>query len=170
MLARPPTTGVEEYTMHSRSASGVLSGSAYGSLSTGSDSPVRADSSMRRSSSDTIRPSAGTRSPVSSVTRSPGTTSAASMSLTSPSRSTRACGLESLRRASSAASARYSCTTPMITLAMTIIRMTIASNTFPARTETTPAPASRYTIGLAIWLTMSSVSVTPESTSREFGP
>ena len=39
----------------------------------------------------------------------------------------------------------------MTTFAITMSTMTTASNTLPASSETTPAPASRYTIGFATW-------------------
>ena len=128
----------------------MSAGSSASSFSTGSDSPVSADSSTRRSVSVSSRASAATLSPVSITSTSPTTTSVASITRTSPSRSTRARGLDSRLSASSAVSARYSCDTPMMTLATTMSAITTASKTSFANTDTTAAPASRYTIGLAI--------------------
>ena len=59
------------------------------SFSTGTDSPVSADSSIERLAATISRPSAGTRSPASSSTTSPGTRSSVITSTMSPSRRTR---------------------------------------------------------------------------------
>ena len=60
--------------MPARSPSGVSPSSrAAGSFSTGSDSPVSADSWIRRFALSKSLPSAGTRFPASSNTTSPGT-------------------------------------------------------------------------------------------------
>ena len=73
-------------------------------LRTGTDSPVRSDSSVARLLQDRTAASAGTRSPSVSTRISPGTTSRPAMRRCKPSRTTSARGLDRSRRASSARS------------------------------------------------------------------
>ena len=75
------------------------------SFSTGTDSPVRAASSILRELASSKRRSAGTTSPASRATISPGTNSLESISAMCPSRRTRAAGLDIDLRASMASSA-----------------------------------------------------------------
>ena len=74
-------------------------------FSTGTDSPVRAASSIFNVFASKRRISAGTTSPASSITISPGTNSLESTSVTCPSRSARAAGLDIDLSASIASSA-----------------------------------------------------------------
>lgn len=99
---------------------------------TAADSPVRAASSTARFTATLTRQSAGTRSPARRTTTSPGTTSRASMLRSAPSRITCARGAAIRRSASSARSARYSCTKPSSTANRTIAAMTIASMACPS--------------------------------------
>ena len=62
--------------------------SASARFSTGTDSPVSADSSHLRLADWMRRASAGTKSPASSSSMSPGTTAEASITVSWPSRST----------------------------------------------------------------------------------
>jgi len=71
--------------------------------------------------------SAGTKSPAASSTTSPGTISADFTLRTAPPRITFAEGAESFLSASSAASARLSCTVPITTFSNITARMMIAS-------------------------------------------
>ena len=71
-----------------RSASGQSRATGPASLSTGTDSPVRADSSTRSSRSCSRRTSAGTLSPAWIRTMSPGTSSSAGSTSCSPARTT----------------------------------------------------------------------------------
>src|SRR5574344_219614 len=74
-------------------------------FSTGTDSPVRAASSIFKEATSNKRISAGTTSPASNMTISPGTNSLESISTTCPSRLTRATWLDISFKASMAASA-----------------------------------------------------------------
>ena len=95
--------------MFTRSPSGAISAICTpASLSTGTDSPVSADSSTCRLAADNRRQSAGTRSPASNSTTSPGTRSVAFMLVSTPSRQTLAAGADRFFSASSAACARLS--------------------------------------------------------------
>ena len=117
-----------ENTMFERSpiaASAATTASA--SFSVGTDSPVSADSSDLSDEDDIRRASAGTKSPASNFIMSPGTRSEAAMIFSVPSLITRACGADMFLSASSAFSALFSCTTPIIALRMTISRIRAGS-------------------------------------------
>lgn len=83
----------------------AFSGAAATDFSTGTDSPVRAASSLVRFLTSTRRRSAGTRSPDSSSTTSPGTSSSAGTRRTAPARTTRASAESIVRIESRARSA-----------------------------------------------------------------
>ncbi len=125
-----------------RSASGVSRPSTSAAFWTGTDSPVRADSSTCNSRTRSRRRSAGTRSPEASSTRSPGTSSDASTRRFSPARITVASVVKARASASSADSALLSCRKPMIELSTTTPRMTLASTQAPSTSLITTA-ASR---------------------------
>ena len=93
------------------------------SLSTGTDSPVKADSSIFKLIVLVRRKSAGTCRPASKQTTSPGTSSFAGISICLPPLFTIAWGLVSFFNASIAFLAFPSCTTP--TNAFTVITATI---------------------------------------------
>ena len=95
--------------MSSRSASTASLGTLASSFSTGTDSPVSADSSMRRSRERMRRRSAGTLSPPWMRMRSPGTISVAGSRNCSPARTTVASAVMARLSASMAATARASC-------------------------------------------------------------
>ena len=82
----------------------VVAVSAAAAFRTATDSPVSNDSSAKRLWQDTTVASAGTRSPSRSTMRSSCTTSRPAMRFVTPSRMTRARGLERSRSASSARS------------------------------------------------------------------
>ncbi len=84
----PNVTSDEAYAMLRRSARTVSRASASVPFPTGSDSPVRADSSICRSRLRKRRRSAGTLSPPWSRTTSPGTSSVAETRVCSPLRRT----------------------------------------------------------------------------------
>ena len=114
--------------MLSRSPRGAFSSTAASaSFSEGTDSPVRADSSLFRPALFKSRASAGTKSPASSRMMSPGTRPEASMTCSAPSRSTRAWGADMFFRASRAFSAFDSCTTPSTALSTTMSRIRAGS-------------------------------------------
>ena len=77
----------------------VRPGPDPGILSTGTDSPVKADSSTSRAAASVTWASAGTMSPSASTSRSPRTTLAAGICCWAPSRITRASGAASWVRA-----------------------------------------------------------------------
>ena len=107
-----------------RSPSGAFSSiEADASFSTGTDSPVRADSSHLRLAAWISRPSAGMKSPASSLTISPGTSWEASITCSTPPRTTRAWGAEMFFSASSAFSALLSCKTPRMAFKTTMTRI-----------------------------------------------
>ena len=117
-----------EKSIFERSPSGAFSSTAASaSLSEGTDSPVSADSSLFSRTARRIRASAGMKSPASSRRISPGTSSAASMTISLPSRITRACGADIFFSASRAFSALLSCNIPMTALQTTMARMRAGS-------------------------------------------
>ncbi len=115
----PKTATVPVKHVDLRSPSSVSASTGSGVLATGTDSPVRAASSMRSSRELRIRRSAGTRSPEARRTTSPGTRSAAGMSTIRPSRWTRVRGASMARIESSADAARPSWTKPMSAFTIT---------------------------------------------------
>ena len=125
-----------------RSATGVSIGSATSSLTTGTDSPVSADSSACSSATSSRRMSAGTLSPASRATRSPGTSVSDGTDSLRPSRTTRADVRTSERNASSSASALDSWMNPTMALITTTPKMTAASTVSPRATVTAPATSS----------------------------
>ena len=131
---------------------------------------MSAASSAARPAAEQTRPSAGTLSPVVSRTRSPSTSSRAATSISPPARTTVAVGAASSRSASSARSARYSCTKPSSAAKTTITEITIASVRWPSTAES-PAPTSR--IRISTFLNCSSTSLhgeIPAAASISFGP
>ncbi len=135
-------------------------------FSIGSDSPVRAASSMRRLATSTRRPSAGIRFPASSSTTSPGTSSRAEISTTWPSRRTRTVGTASFFRAAIACSARYSWLTPSAALIKTMARMTIVSCASPIKADTMAATIKMNTMAsVSCSRRMSQIDLTPLSIS-----
>ncbi len=114
---------------------------------TGSDSPVKADSSALSCSARKSLASAGTMEPAERKITSPGTSSLAGISFLLPSRITCASGAESLRSMERERSALASCTTPSTALMTTMIRIISGSakSTFPSskelRKETRAAPS-----------------------------
>ena len=125
---------------------------AEASFSTGTDSPVRADSSHLRLAAWISRPSAGMKSPASSLTMSPGTSWEASITCSAPPRTTRAWGAEMLFSASSAFSALLSCKTPRMAFKTTMTKIRSGSKNSPgsrwtqATIKETAAAASRIRI------------------------
>ncbi len=120
----------------------AVAATAATSFSTGTDSPVSMDSSMRRSRSLNRRRSAGTLSPDCSMTTSPGTRLSAGRLINLPSRLTMARGESMPRMASSAFSALPSWMKPITALISTTPRMTPLSIQWPSSAVTTPAPSS----------------------------
>ena len=96
-------------------------------LLTGTLSPVRAASSIFMEALSKMRPSAGTASPASSSTTSPGTSRRLSIVTCCPSRSTLQVAAVMVWRASMAASALLSCTTPRTAFSSTTSRMMMTS-------------------------------------------
>ena len=114
----------------------VTSGRATASVhfAAGWLSPVSADSSISRFIATASRPSAGMRSPASTSTTSPGTTSPDGTEITFPSRRMRVFDASIFFNALSDASARCSCTKPIIELSNTTTRTT--SGVFNSRDTT----------------------------------
>jgi hypothetical protein len=122
-----------------RSAIGASIATAAAVLETEDDSPLSSDSSARSAIASINRISAGTRSPVSSNTMSPRTRSRDWISRSWPSRTTRDCGASIRRKASSASSARHSCTNPKMPFSTTMARIAAASTVSPTTKEITAA-------------------------------
>ena len=131
--------------MLSRSPTVAFSATASAVFSAGTDSPVRAASSVRRFFTSTRRRSAGTLSPDSSRTTSPGTRLSAGIMRVSPSRRVRASADSMLRMESSAFSARPSWMKPSKAFSSTTPRMIPASSHRPSISLVKPAPSSTYT-------------------------
>ena len=122
---RPPVTNVEENSMFLRSPKAVVSPSSISvCLLTGSDSPVRADSSTWRFTASIRRASAGIKSPASTKMTSPTTSSAEGMTSVFPFRMTLQVGEDIFFSASSDFSALLSCTTPRTAFSITTMKMT----------------------------------------------
>ena len=113
--ARPACTTVPINAQPDSSASVVPVGTGPASLSTGSDSPVRTDSSHSRPVASSSRMSAGTTSPSRRSTTSPGTSSVTSTVTGGPARTTSVRWWIWECRASAAFSARNSLTKPSTT-------------------------------------------------------
>ena len=146
------------------------------SFSTGSDSPVSADSSVLNPVVEMSRPSAGMQSPSSSSITSPATTFSAGMRVSLPPRRTCATGALSFCSDSSAFSARLSCTVPMIALSTTMLRIMIGSRKSPffSKNEVasdTPAAASKMsTIKSLNCIKNRCSSVSRRAARRRLGP
>ena len=112
-------------------------------LSTGTDSPVRADSCIFRLTASVSRISAGITAPVSSITTSPGTISFVGTSIITPSRSTFVRGAARLLRASSEVSAFLSWNAPTKALSIRMPIITkVSRRPSPSITPTTPDMAA----------------------------
>ncbi len=154
-----------------RSATGVSSGRTRSAcFVTGPDSPVSSASSTVRLWASTRRRSAGTREPAATRTRSPGTRSSAGRVRGWPSRTTSAVGATRAPRASSARSARASCTAPRRTFRTTMARMASASSLSPARAETTAATVRRTTKNSLAWCRSRCPHEGGLRRGRRFGP
>jgi len=125
--ARPLVTTVPMNTMHFWSPTPASAATGSSLFETGLDSPVSAASSTSRLAASMSLPSAGTLLPASSSTMSPGTRSMESMDSSLPSLRTKTLGLTMALRASTAFSARYSCTKPRTAFMTTMKSITMAS-------------------------------------------
>ena len=125
------------------SASGGAGGTGSAVLATGSDSPVRTDSSHSSPVAVSSRRSAGTISPSARSTTSPGTRSVTSTRPGWPSRSTDARWRIWECSASAARSARYSLTNPSPTDASKITPMITASVRSPRKNEASAVTAEQ---------------------------
>mmetsp|Transcript_3788 Transcript_3788/g.11227 ORF Transcript_3788/g.11227 Transcript_3788/m.11227 type:complete len:288 (-) Transcript_3788:69-932(-) len=179
----PLLTVVPEKSMQRLSWMRAPFATASAVLTTVSDSPVRAPSSVRRDVvlSSTTRTSAGTLSPTLTCTMSPGTRSAAGTSgASAPSRTTCAVQFCSCLRASSAFSALCSCHTPTMAFRTRISRMTKGStnacmrsspSSANARAKESPAAPRRiFTRRSSNCSRTSFQSGVPSSFSNSFGP
>ncbi len=170
-VPRPCVTDVPANTMFFLSPTGRFSSFRTPVVfDTGTDSPVRGDSSTFSCIAVITRASAGTLSPASSSTMSPGTNSSAGMSRSSPSRSTVATGAESFCSNSIARSARYSCTKPSSAEKRTITPMLIASISWPRESDN-PAPSKRMTMRTFLnWAKSSASGDAPREAMRTLRP
>jgi hypothetical protein len=149
-VAEPSVTIVPAYTMLARSASAPFDGkTAVARFTTGTLSPVRADSSTASPSASITRASAGTSCPTRSSRTSPGTTAWADSASSAPSRRTRARSSRpswsEVRMRSTRRSVRY----PITPLAMITARITAASRAAPVSTDSAAAPP-RSTTGIEL--------------------
>ena len=156
--------------MQLRSATGVSGSTGSVRLATGTDSPVRTDSSTIRAIVVSKRRSAGTRMPDSRRTMSPGTSSALSTICSTPSRSTRALGERYRMSERMADSARHSWTKPKRALIAKDATMTLASTHSPSAPATTAASPSATMSGLANWCTRISSGFGGGTSARRLGP
>ena len=129
------------YAILTLSPTGAFSSSStiFASFSAGTDSPVKADSSIWRLAVSINLKSAGMYLPASIITISPVTTSSDGISINSPFLFTNALGVLSCFRASRAFSAFDSCTTPIVALIKITIRIIIESLISPIIPEITAA-------------------------------
>ncbi len=139
-------------------------------LVTGTDSPVRFDSSTARSWLSKRRASAGTRSPGSKKIISPGTKVEASTTDLCPSRSTLQWGAASLPRAKRDCSALYSWEKPKTALRKTMAKIAVASRYSPRNTEMTTVPKRTKTIKSWNWRKKRSRGETGGFVSKRLGP
>ena len=133
----------------SRPCAGLSQASAV--FSAGRASPLREDSSQRRSKAASRRRSAGTTSPASSSTTSPTTSSRPGMITTSPARLTRASSAVSRARAAVARRARPSWNRERAAFASTTPAMMAASVHSPRKEESKAASSSTVTMGSPSW-------------------
>jgi hypothetical protein len=133
---------VPENAMPPRSPTVAFAGTASTLFSAGTDSPVRAASSVRRFFASTSRRSAGIRSPDSSSTTSPGTSCSAGSIRVSPPRTVRASAESMLRIESSAFSALPSWMNPSSALRTTTAKVIAASTHSPSMSLVNPAPSN----------------------------
>ena len=117
------------------------------SFAMGALSPVSAASCASRVADRMIRPSAGTMSPASSCTTSPGTSSVASVRVTTPPRTTRACGTCILASASTLARAVSSWRVPSPMLRRMRRKTMTPVETSPMSRLTTTTATSMMFIG-----------------------
>ena len=121
----------------------VFSASGSVCLCTGSDSPVKVDSSALSFAASTRRISAGMRSPASTSTTSPGTSSSAANRLTTPARNTTQSIFANWRSASMERVARHSVRKPIVALIAITAKMATASAKSENSIASTPAVASK---------------------------
>ena len=140
---------VPRYNIDVRSASGASTGAVADDFSTGTLSPVSADSSVRRLPDLIRRASAGTRSPALRMMTSPGTRSAASTFVSCPSRRTRADERAWRRNASRARPAFHSVVNPTSALTTRTTTMARASTVSPVTQAMSAATASNAMMRLA---------------------
>ncbi len=124
---RPEATAVPLHTMLVWSPRPASDSIGPVPFTTAALSPVSADSAVRSAIASTTRASAAMESPSSSARRSPTTSAAVGTVRCSPSRITRAAGIDMASSAESACSARRSCTKPSTPFTRTMARMVSAS-------------------------------------------
>ena len=166
----PRVMAVPLCSIEVRSATMASSGTAATLFSTGTDSPVRVNSSQDRFLASTRRISAVTTSPLSSRAMSPGTTSSAGTVFSFPSRRTREERVPSLRSASIERTARSSVKKPISVLTRSTSRMAADSVHSENDAAKAAAPARSQTTGLLIWPARSPSSVRVSWARSAFGP
>ena len=169
-VAVPYVTSVPLKAMPVWSPRAASASTAEVDFSTGTDSPVRTASSMRRFLVCSRRRSAETLSPDASMTTSPGTSSDTGMVAVCPAlRTVTFCGTIS-RSASIAWLARSSCTKPMMLLITTTAATTSPSVTLPNATARAEEPMSTQMSGLLICLQRMTRGLSPLTRSMTLGP
>ncbi len=133
--------------MFERSAKTVCASSAATCFSTGTDSPVSADSLACKSRHWMRRMSAVTLSPEETTTTSPGTSSVDATCCSFPSRTTETAAVMERESASSAFRALASCRKPTTALTKTTPKMTAASTHSFRKRVVTVAASRMYTSG-----------------------
>ena len=139
-------------------------------LPTDVDSPVSAASLSCSATVALKRTSAGTRLPASSSRMSPGTRSSLAIVAGWPSRRTVTLGTARSFSASSARSARYSCTTPITALSRMMTRIAMLSMISPSKPETTAAAINTRIMKSLNWLNNMAMRPRRCCSSRRLGP
>ena len=153
---RPRVTGQPMKARQRRSERGVSlpgagGGQAAADFSAGRASPLREDSSQRRSKAESNLRSAGTTSPASSSTTSPTTSSRPGTIRTSPCRRTRASSAVRRAKAAVARSARPSWNRERAAFASTTPAMMAASVHSPRKEDSRAESSSTMTMGSVSW-------------------
>ncbi len=151
-VAEPRVTWVFMNAISTRSPSAASAATGSDCLGTGALSPVSADSSISSVAARRMRASAGTRSPASTLTMSPGTRESIDVSMSCPSRMTRALTTIIFWSAATLSSALPSWFMPIQALRRVSRMSSTPVGIWPGRNrQMTPATRSTTCIGSAYW-------------------
>ena len=168
--ADPRVTAVPLNAMPVRSDRAAAAATGAVDLATGTDSPVRVDSSHCSALASTSRTSAVTTSPPLISTTSPGTSASAATDRTVPPRRTRVVIEPSRRSASIERTARRSAPNPMAPLSRITTAMAIPSTTSLKANDITAAAASSRVSTLLNWLNRIDHTLRGRASRSRLGP